>query len=153
MSRHLFYFRPGEEARMLARLQFGCHESGRCGATLTYPIRGMPWRHNIMKHFEFDVGAETAELLFSEVTRIRLEHPRECLAQADLWNDPSEKANGITRDRMSGTLCYSLAISRDDGGIDEQYSIREASDALLGSALHDLVSKLVAPHETMRPSL
>jgi hypothetical protein len=150
MSRHLTYFRPGEEARMLARLQFGCHESGGCGATLTYPINGFPWRRNIMKSFEFDVDAETVNLLFSEVTRIRVEHPRECLtAVSRLWNDTSEKGNGITRDRKSGTLCYSIVIARDDGGFDEQCSIREDSDAFLNSALYRVVTDLVAPHENL----
>ena len=141
------YFRPGEEARMLARLQFGCGESGGCGAFLTYPIRGMPWRQNIMRTFEFEVGRETTKLLLSEVARIRVEHPRECLEEADLWSDTSEKANGITRDRKSATLCYSLLIWRDDGGFDDQYSIREDSHALLESDLFRIISNLVAPHE------
>lgn len=148
MSRQLIYFRPGEEARRLARLQFGCHEGGGCGATLTYPIKGFPWRRNIMKSFEFDVDAATVNLLFSEVTRIRVAHPRECLTDvSSLWSDSSEKGNGITRDRKSGTLCYSIVIARDDGGLDEQYSIREDSDALLSSALYRVVTDLVAPHE------
>lgn len=132
---------------MLARLQFGCEEGGKCGATLTYPIKGMPWRRNIMRGFAFDVGPDTAELLFSEVARLRAEYPRECLAEAELWSDASEKGNGITRDRKSGTLCYTIAIHRDDGGFDEQYSIKETSDALLNSALYRVVADLVASHE------
>ena len=134
---------------MLARLQFGCDETGECGATLTYPIQAMPWRRNIMRSFNFDVGPETADLLFSEVARLRTEHPQECLAEPELWSDASEKGNGITRDRKSGTLCYSIAIHRDDGGFDEQYSIRENSDAFLNSALYRVVSDLVAAHERL----
>jgi hypothetical protein len=149
MSRRLFYFRPGEEARMLARVQFGCDESGKCGVTFTYPIHGMPWRRNIMRGFEFDVGAETAAQLFSEVTRLRLEHPGECLTEAKLWSDASEKGNGITRDRQSGTLCYTIAIHRDDGGFDEQFSIKENSDALLNSAVYRVVTGLLLPHERL----
>ena len=150
MSRHLFYFRPGEEARMLARLQFGCDEDGKCGATLTYPIQGLPWRRNITKSFEFDIGAETAERLFSDVMRLRLEHPGECLTDVDkLWNDTSEKGNGIARDRKSGTPCYSIAIWRDDGGFDEQYLLKENSGALLNSAIYRIVTDLVAPHEKL----
>ena len=102
-----------------------------------------------MRTFEFDVGRETTELLLSEVTRIRLEHPRECLAEADLWSDTSEKANNITRDRKSGTLCCSVLIERDDGGFDEQYSIRENSHALLESDLFRIVANLIAPHENI----
>lgn len=135
---------------MLARLQFGCEEDGKCGAILTYPIPGMPWRRNIWRSFNFDVGAETAALLFSEVKRLRLEYPRECLTNVNkLWNDTSEKGNGIARDRKSGTPCYSIAISRDDGGFDEQYFIKENSDALLNSALYRVVSDLVAAHERL----
>lgn len=132
---------------MLARLQFGADESGNCGATLTYPISGMPWRRNIMKFFTFDIGAETAAKLFAEVTRLRVEHPRECLSEEDLWSDKSEKGNGITRDRKSGTLCYSIAIHRDDGGFDEQYSIKEDSTPFLASDLYRVIADLVAPHE------
>jgi hypothetical protein len=134
---------------MLARLQFGCEESGRCGAGLTYPIKGMPWRRNIMRGFEFDVGVETAELVFSEVARLQREHPRECLRPSEMWSDFSEKANAIAREKKSGTLCYSIVISRSDGGFDEQYSIREDSDAFLGSDLYRVISELVAPHESI----
>lgn len=135
---------------MLARLQFGCAENGKCGAILTYPISGMPWRRNIMKSFAFDIGAAMAERIFSDVTRLRLEHPHECITNHRLlWNDTSERANGITRDRNSGALCYSIAIHHDDGGFDEQYSIKENADALLKSALYRLVSDLVAPHERL----
>ena len=134
---------------MLARLQFGCDENGKCGATLTYPIPGMPWRRNIMRGFQFDVSEETAELLFSEVVRLRLDYPRECLTETELWSDPSEKGNGITRDRKSGTLCYSIAIHREDGGFDEQYSIKETSEAFLSSALYRVVTDLVAGHERL----
>ena len=135
---------------MLARLHFGCDEGGKCGATLTYPIQGMPWRRNIIKSFEFDVGAEAAEQLFSEVTRLRMEHPRECLTNVNkLWNDTSEKGNGIARDRRSGTSCWSIVIARDDGGFDEQYFIKENSDALLNPALYRVVTDLVAEHERL----
>lgn len=48
-----FVFRPGEERRMLTRCQFGITEEG-CGATFTYPIKGMPWRRNVVKSFRFD---------------------------------------------------------------------------------------------------
>src|ERR1700730_1208055 len=108
MSQHLFYFRPGEERRMLARCQFGIDEQGRCGAILTYPIEAYPWRRNISKSFRFDLSPEEQAALFTEVRRLKTEHPEECLADANLWSDASEKANGITRDRKTGTLCYTI---------------------------------------------
>jgi hypothetical protein len=147
MTRHLLYFRPGEEARMLARCQFGLGLDGKGGATLTYPIKGMPWRRNIMKNYAFNFSEEEAALLFSDVHRIRAEFPAECLSNEQLWSDSSEKANGITRDRKTGTLCYSIAIYVERGNPEESYALRENSEALLESTLHRTISALIAPYE------
>jgi hypothetical protein len=90
MTRRLFYFRPGEEARMLARCQFGLKEDGECGATLTYPIKGYPWHRNIIKSFRFTVVADLVPVLFAGVSRIRRDHAGECLGGDDLWNDEGQ---------------------------------------------------------------
>jgi hypothetical protein len=63
-----------------------------------------------MKHYLFDLPPDRIELLFVDAERIPKEHPLECLAHDQLWSDSSEKANGITRDRATGELCYSVAI-------------------------------------------
>ena len=149
MTRYLFYFRPGEEARMLARCQFGLGLDGKGGATLTYPIKGMPWRRNIIKSYAFNFSKEETALLFSEVHRIRAECSAECLSKELLWSDSSEKANGITRDKKSGTLCYSIAIYLEGGNPEESYALREDSKALLTSALHQTISGLIAPYEML----
>lgn len=149
MAGHLFYFRPGEEARMLARCQFGIASDGRCGATLTYPIKGMPWRRNVMKSYEFHLSEETKALLFAEVHRIRIEQPAECLSIDQLWSDSSEKANVITRDRTAGTLCYSIAIYTEGGEPEESYALRENSNALLEADLYRIISTLIAPYEKL----
>lgn len=149
MTRHLFYFRPGEESRMLARCQFGIAPDGRCGATLTYPIKGMPWRRNVMKSYEFNLSGQTKGLLFAEVHRIRAEQPAECLSYEQLWSDSSEKANVITRDRTAGTLCYSIAIYLEGGETEESYALRENSNALLESELFRTISALIAPYEKL----
>jgi hypothetical protein len=149
MSGHLFYFRPGEEARMLARCQFGVDKEGRCGATFTYPIKGYPWRRNVVRSFEFQVGEDTKAMLFAEVRRIREEHPEECLANDQLWSDQSEKANGITRDKLGGKLCYTIAIIREDGGYEEYFAMREDSKALLTSSLYKIISRLIEPYEKL----
>ena len=81
MASQLLYFRPGEEARMLARCQFGIR-NGRCGATMTYPIKGYPWRNNPMKSYEFYVNPTTMELLFLEVPCIRREFPDQYLSES-----------------------------------------------------------------------
>ena len=65
MKMHLFYFMPGEEARMLARCQFGLSEDGNGGALITYPIKGCPWRRNVMRSFSFPFTKEQAELIRS----------------------------------------------------------------------------------------
>jgi hypothetical protein len=149
MTRLLLYFRPGEEARMLARCQFWLGPDGKAGALLTYPIKGMPWRRNVMRSHAFNFSEEETALLFDEVHRIRAEFPAECLSIEQLWSDHSEKANGITRDRETGTLCYSIAIHAEAGVPEESYGLRENSEALLGSALHRAVSSLVAPYERL----
>ena len=149
MNKHLFYFRPGEEKRMLARCQFGLSEHGRCGATFTYPIKGYPWRRNVMKSYSFSINEETNILLFNEVRRIANEYPEECLSRAQLWSDSSEKANGITRDRDSNTLCYTIGImiEHQDPGV--YFSIRENSPVLLESKIFKVISALIAPYEKL----
>jgi hypothetical protein len=148
MDSQLLYFRPGEEARMLARCQFGIRD-GRCGATLTYPIKGYPWRRNVVKHYEFHLDPATIDLLFAEVPRIRQEYPDQCLTGDQLWSDTREKANGITRDHKTGTLCYTIYIVGENAMPTEQYALRENSTALLSSALFSVVSGLIAPYERL----
>ena len=79
MNERLFYFRPGEEARMLARLQFGLERNGKCGATMTYPIKGYPWRRNPVRSYEFHLTAAEASEFFDEVATMR---ERYCLGSA-----------------------------------------------------------------------
>ena len=149
MMKYLFYFRPGEEARMLARCQFVLDENGRCGATLTYPIKGYPWRKNIFKNHEFGLDKETKSLLFLEVKRIRNEFPEECLSNNELWSDHSEKANAITRDVTTNTLCHTIGVCHGSNEWDEYFSIRENSIALINSELYKIISKQIAPYEIL----
>jgi hypothetical protein len=148
MGRQLLYFRPGEEARMLARCQFGAKDA-LAGATLTYPIKGYPWRNNVVKSYEFNLDQATLDLLFADVPRIRLQYADQCLAQDQVWSDNREKANGITRDRETGTLCYTISIFKKAGEPEEQFCLRENSPALLNSALFKIVSKLIEPFERL----
>ena len=134
---------------MLARCQFGVRD-GRCGATLTYPIKGHPWRKNIVRSYEFALRPDTIDLLFAEVARIRREHPEECLGQEQLWSDTTEKANGITRDRSTSTLCYTISIIREDGTHEESFALRENSTALVRSALFQVISELIAPYAKLQ---
>lgn len=133
---------------MLARCQFGLSPDGKCGAILTYPIKGYPWRRNPMKSFDFCIDQDLATELFDEVAMIRENYPTECLTD-DLWSDTSENANGITRSIATNTLCYTVGIYDVDGNPREYYSLRENSDALLNSKLYNTVTALVADYETI----
>lgn len=147
---HLFYFRPGEEARMLARCQFGLTRDGKCSATMTYPIRGYPWRRTPVHSYEFQLTAEDATELFEEVAVMRDRYPDQCLDNEVLWSDQSEKANGITRCGRTGKLCHTLAIYRDRGEAVVYFSMEEDSPALCSSRLYRTVIALIAAHETLK---
>jgi|GEM_PF-7070721 len=134
---------------MQARCQFGLGLNGKGGALLTYPIKGMPWRRNIMKSYAFDFSEEKTKFLFAEVHRIRNEFPEECLSIDQLWSDSLERANGITRDRKTGALCYSIAIYVERGEPEASYALRENSPALLRSELYRTVSALIAQYEKL----
>jgi len=102
-----------------------------------------------MRSYEFHLPDEAQALLFAEAQRIHTEYPAECLANDQLWSDRSEKANGITRDRATGTLCYSIGIYVEHGEPEVSYALREDSSVLLGSALYKTVSALIAPYEKL----
>tara|TARA_R110002111_G_C5996863_1_gene372612 strand:- start:2800 stop:3210 length:411 start_codon:yes stop_codon:yes gene_type:complete len=136
---------------MLARCQFGLSPDGKCGAILTYPIKGYPWRRNPMKSIDFYIGQDLATEIFKEIPMIRENNPTECLTDDtdDLWSDTSEKANGITRDIATNTLCYTIGIYDVDGNPREYYSVKENSKALLNSKIYNTVTGLVADYETI----
>ncbi len=134
---------------MLARCQFGMPEEGGCGATLTYPIKGYPWRNNVVKSYLFDISDATRVLLFAEVYRIRSQYPQACLSHDQVWSDSTEKANGITRDRAEGVLCYTVGIFVAGGEPEVYYSFREDAEALQTSALFQVISALIAPFEQL----
>ena len=77
---------------------------------MTYPIEGFPWRRNPCKSSEFEIGAELSTCLFDEVATIQECSPGHCLPDDVLWCDHAEKANGITRDQETDTLCHTIAI-------------------------------------------
>jgi hypothetical protein len=134
---------------MLARLQFGLERNGKCGAIMTYPIKGYPWRRNPVRSYEFLLSAEEASELFDEVAKMRERYPDECLDNEALWSDQSEKANGITRHAKTGKLCHTLAIYRAPGDVVVYFAMEEGSVALCSSRLYRRVTALIAPYEAM----
>ncbi len=150
MDEHLQYFRPGEESRMLARCQFALTRDGKCGAMMTYPMKGFPWRRNPSKSFEFEISVDLAESLFDEVASIKECAPDHCLDDTALWCDHSEKANGITRDDKTNTLCHTIAVyDGDQQSSIHYYSMKEDSEVLRSSELFKTIMSLIAPHERL----
>jgi len=115
---------------------------------MTYPIEGYPWRRNPSRGFEFEITSDLASALFDEVINLEKSYPDHCLADDLLWCDHSEKANGITRDDQTDTLCHTIAIYAEDGlSTQNYYSMKEDSEVLRSSQLFETVMLLISPHE------
>ena len=117
---------------------------------MTYPIEGFPWRRNPIKTYEFEIDPEIAAVLFEEVRQMQRDYPDHCLSDEVLWCDHSEKANGITRDDKTDTLCHTIAIYDTDWqATDHYYSMKEDSDVLQSSQLFETVMSLIKPYERL----
>jgi len=147
----VYLFRPGEERRLLARMQFGLHHDGKCGALFTYPIPGFPWRHNVIKTGSWQIEPDLTHTIFREVEDIPVSQPDICLADDKLYADHTEKANAITRDRDTDTLCYAIGIIQSGGEFRIRYSVRETEEALQQSTLLRTVRDLTASLENHKP--
>lgn len=146
IEEHLLVTRPGETGRALPRWDFGLYRSGRCGATLTYPIPGYPWRRNPTEHVEATLDESTASRLFEEVATMPAIAPSECLMNEDCWADASEKANSITRDLATNTVCLTFVIRIAFDKYRCHYSMRETSPSLMKSNIMRVVNDLIAPY-------
>ena len=147
---HLLASRPGEAARALPRWQFGMFRNGEAGATITYPIPGYPWRHNPEEHMKATLDERRAASIFEELALMPSNAPKECLPHDQVWADASEKANSITRDRATNTLCLSLIITANrDRFITCNYFMRENSPALINSLFFQVMSELLAPYRDL----
>jgi hypothetical protein len=148
-ARDFYFFRPGEQARMLARCQFRIDKLGRCTATMTYPSKSMYWRRSTIKSYTFELDSATQAHLFAEVERIRRDAPSQCLDDGMLWSDTSETANAITRDRKSGKLCVEIAVIKKGGELEDRFSMCEDAPAFVSSALYKTIFELIRPHEKL----
>lgn len=144
-GKHLYVFRPGEASRDLPRWQFGLKEDGHCGALVTHPIRGMPWRHTRHSQTEAHLEPTTAAALFEEVLGLPDRFPAECLVHGQLWADMTERGNSITRDNQSNVLCITIGVL-ERGEWLCHYSMKETSPALLDSRFFRFVNGLVEDH-------
>lgn len=109
-GRTLHVFHPGEAARGLPRWQFHLEESGRCGASINFPIPGMTWRHTRQKTVDLQLDQAAAVALFQSASTLPHQFPSDCLTDEELWADSTEPANSITRDRRSNSRCITIGL-------------------------------------------
>jgi hypothetical protein len=144
-GKHLFAVHPGEAARDLPRWQFGLKEDGRCGISLTIPVPGCTWRHARTQYVESCLDAATTLAVFEDTLTLSDRFPNNCLPREQLWEDSSEKAGSITRDRKTNALCVTVWIS-ERGRFLCYCILREDSQALLNSRIYEAVTALLKSH-------
>ena len=140
MLRHLYAFRPGEAAKKYPRWQFGLRPDGKCGALITHHIPNVAWRHAITKNYESEISKEETDLVFCDLYDFKVKHPEACLKEG-LWADSSEKANSITRDQATNTLCLTFSISKENGDYETYYSVRETFSPLYEAAFFEIIMR------------
>jgi FKBP-type peptidyl-prolyl cis-trans isomerase len=144
-GQQLFVFCPGEAARNLPQWQFHLEEDGHGGVGVEFPIPGMTWRHTRRRAISLQIDRATAAVLFQSAIALPSQFPEACLRDAQIWADSRERANSITRDRQSNSLCLTISVS-ERGQYRTYYSIAEDSRALLDSELYRGVSSLLEPY-------
>lgn len=97
-----------------------------------------------MKNIEQRVKVEAAAALFQEASEMPQRFPDACFSNDALWADTSEKANSITRDVQTGTRCVAIGV-QEKGQWLCYYSMREVSDAFVGSRIRAFVADLLSP--------
>jgi hypothetical protein len=73
------------------------------------------------------------------------EFPNDCLLHDDLWADASEKANSITRDRKTNSLCMTIGLWEKHVAL-FYYALPETSPILKGSKFYQIISKALEPY-------
>jgi len=114
---------------------------------MEFPIPGTTWRYTRHREFSLQIDPAAAAALFQRAIALPLQFPSECLKGAELWADSSERANSITRDRESNSLCLTIGVW-ERGQSKTYYSMPENSRALLDSELYRGISSLLKPHLT-----
>lgn len=144
-GKQLLVFRPGEAAQNLPRWQFGLREGDAAGAAITYPLPGLTWRHARVRHVELKFDTTEKEEVIQSAQATLAEFPNECLQHVDLWADASEKANSISRDRRTNSLCVSISLW-ERGVLLLNYALPQTSAILAGAKFYQIISKALAPY-------
>jgi hypothetical protein len=150
-GRQLVVFSPGIAAESKPRWQFGLHESGGCGALITFAKPQYGWRYASERSATFHPDPETTATLLAEALALPAAFPDECLENESLWSDSSEPANGVTRDRRTNTPCIGITLYQD-GHLLRHYSLKEDSPAWLSSRLNRTISDWLHPDLTTIPA-
>ena len=145
MKWHLSVFRPGEAARNYPRIQFGLNQDGRCGAMITHHIPGIAWRHAITKNYESRWTEQESKEILIQVREFSKLYHQECLHD-NLYSDSTEKANSITRDKLTNTLCLSVGLYVDE--VNELYfSVKESSFPLHESSFYQRITAEITSYD------
>lgn len=63
----------------------------------------------------------------------------------------TKKANGITKDLKTDTLCHTIAIYQGEDGFTKHYfSMKDDSKALQSSRLYQTIMVLIEPYESLK---
>jgi hypothetical protein len=145
-GRLLLISHSGEQARNLARWQFVIREGESvAGAGMTQPVANTTWRYARTRSVEVKLTGEQSQEIFDSVQATLAAHPKECLQHEQMWADASEKANSVTRDRMSNILCLTVQIF-ERGALQLNYGLPENSTVLLNSRFYQIIMAELEPH-------
>lgn len=145
-GKQLLVFHPGEQARNLARWQFGLREGESvAGVGITHPVAGATWRHARSKGFEVKLNDVQVREIFESVQSTLAGHPTVCLRNDQMWADSSEKANSVTRDQITNALCVTVYIY-EGRALVLSYGLPEDSPVLLNSRFYQFILSALEPH-------
>jgi hypothetical protein len=144
-GKHLSVYHPGEAARNLARWQFGVTEGASAGVRITRPLPNKSWRRAPAKGIEVKLDQTEISEIIREAVELPIKHPQECLLNADLWSDTSEKTNNITRTCAADELCVTITIW-ERGQVIANYALPETSAILTGSRFYPIIFNALEPY-------
>ena len=152
-GKQLFIFRPGEVARNLAQLQLRVHEDGRTRGFAMFPVPGGTWRDARLKHFSTEIAAIEALAFIESALNFPKQFPNDALPHEQLWADASEKANSITRDRHTDTLCVTVSVY-ERGQPLCYFAVPESSPALSIAPFYSTLMERFAPSiSALKPAI
>lgn len=143
-GRQLAVVHTGDIRHGVARWQFGLHQAGRCGASVTIPVPDLKWRHLRPKHVALQMDSTRATALIESAVDLPNWVPQECLAPSSVYVDHSGHDGGVHKARNGDALCLSVTIW-ERGQVTHSYFLPETSRAWQESAIRGVIENLIAP--------